>query len=737
MRLLGNLADIIIRSYIPFLANIGVLSLLAWVVSVRSREVTLGFRAPRFKIGVIIGVSFGATAALLMNIPIEIEPGIFGDGRAVPILLSGIFGGPVAAILAGGLAAAMRYYLGGGGMYSGLIYIAIFAAAGIVTFWFCNRRTGRLPSLPNTLLITVIATGASTLSVLTFSPESRLPILLQLWPQLLAANLIGVAILGGMLHREYSRRTAEVEMERQRERADSAARAKSRFLTAMSHEIRTPLNAILGIHQILAQGNLPEEARERVKTAQDAGQFLLALINQILDFAKIEAGAHTVRAEPFSVTAMMNALQSIFHYQAGTKGIALRVAYDGDDNDVIVADRNLLQQVLFNLIGNAIKFTNEGSVQVRAYLHAADAELCDLRVEVQDTGPGISKEDRSRIFGEFEQTSAGESRGGTGLGLAISKKITGTIGAQLTLESEVGVGSCFALALRAPKGKLKEQSMVTDNTRSIPATVLLVEDNAINQEIAKAMLMQDGHVVHAVSDGQEALEFVSAAAELPDIVFMDIQMPILDGVEATRRIRKIHSASALPIIALSANAFSEQQAEYLAAGMNAAISKPIQQQELRACIRRFASTHRPENNSTPESAVCSDGGMSGTMINPAVLEPMITVMGPEKLGNLVQVLKTASASQLALLKENENDSDILSTASHDLKGMYANFGLVRAAKAAENLTLTDSEPTGRSRVDLLAEEAERSFVELEALIDGRGVHRPAMNGSLSEAGLPT
>ncbi|MEQ8832315.1 MAG: response regulator [Alphaproteobacteria bacterium] len=708
----GGLSDILIRSYIPFLANIGVLALLAWAVSIYGRELSGNVRGTRFWFSLLIGVGFGATAALLMNIPIEFEPGIFGDARAVPVLLSGIFGGPVAALVSGAIAGGMRILLGGGGMLSGLIYIATFTAFSILTFWAYNLRSNKLPGLVDMLLIATVATGVSSIGILTFNPASRLPILLQLWPLLLAANIFGIALLGGMLGREYARRLAEQETERQRRRADSAAEAKSKFLAAMSHEIRTPLNAILGIHQILERADLSRDVKEKIKTAQDSGQFLLALINQILDFAKIDAGSLPVNPAPFSVQVMLNALQSIFFYQAGAKGIELEVSYEGAGNDVIVADRNLVQQILFNLIGNAIKFTQYGTVSVRATLREDSPGTCRLQIDVTDTGPGISEADQSRIFEEFEQTETGVMGGGTGLGLAICKRIADTIGASLSVNSRPGKGATFGMVLDAPQGELDDVSPGPDTAPMRPVAVLVVEDNMINQEIARTMLEQDGHIVEVASNGREAVDLLSGQGDLPDLVFMDIQMPEMDGVEATKAIRRIHDAEALPIIALSANAFSDQQAEYLDAGMNGAISKPVQMEELRTCIKRFAGK-RDAGGNLPMNTEAADN-TALPLVDRSVLDPVVAVVSPEKLEDLVRKLGTRSAAQLSRLQEIENDPALVGAISHELKGMYANFGLARAAKAAEMLTAVPAgnEPA-HPATDELFREVELSFLELE------------------------
>lgn len=717
---MGDLTDIVIRSYIPFLANIGVLALLAWIVSIYGQELVRNTRNPRPRFALLIGGTFGGAAALLMNVPIEVEPGIFGDGRAVPIFLSGILGGPLAALVAGGIGVGMRIFLGGGGMLSGVIYIALFAVASILTFWIFNRRLGRLPSLPHALLIAAITTGVSSSAVLTFNPEARLAILTELWPLLLIANLIGIALLGGMLGREYARRMAEAQTRRERERADRAAQAKAKFLAAMSHEIRTPLNAILGVHQILSRGNLSDDAKEKIKTAQNSGQFLLALINQILDFAKIDAGSLPVKPAPFSVAEMMNAQQSIFHYQANAKGIDLTVSCDDADDSVVVADRNLVQQILFNLIGNAIKFTTQGRVQVRAHVTEDEPGTSSVSISVMDTGPGIPKDDQARIFEEFEQTETGVQRGGTGLGLAICKRIADTIGAQLSVQSEPGQGSTFTLSMKAPRGALKDCSPAPDAPSSVKSvTALVVEDNMINQEIAKTMLEQDGHTVLIASDGQEALNRLSGDEELPDIVFMDIQMPVMDGVEATEAIRRIHDPESLPIVALSANAFAEQQAEYLEIGMNAAISKPVQLADLRAVIQRFCRA-RPADKELPGAAVNEgEADLTDPVIDTAVLDPLISIMDSQKLTELTDSLKSRSAAQIARLRNVENDPELVGIISHDLKGMYSNFGLVRAARAAERIKDAPPQGDAGAAADELAREVERSISELDDLLVAR------------------
>ncbi|WP_193173731.1 ATP-binding protein [Nisaea nitritireducens] len=392
-----------------------------------------------------------------------------------------------------------------------------------------------------------------------------------------------------------------------RQNAETASEAKSRFLTSMSHEIRTPLNGILGMLQLIDKKAVAPDIAQKLSIAKESGLFLLTLINQVLDFARIEAGRITISKERFSLPAMMNAMESMFRIRAEMKGLGFRGSVIDESETFLYGDFDHIRQILFNLIGNAIKFTETGSVDLVARSQMlGDGKTCRISFEVSDTGPGIAIDDIDDIFEEFTQTDVGiRHGGGTGLGLNISKRIADAIGARLTVESEVGAGTTFRLSVDTEIARNQQVIDEIVKDADIPhLRVLVAEDNDINQMITQAMLERDGHAVTIAQDGEIALNLVRNAPEAYDVILMDVQMPNMDGVQATVSIRQFaRNPEKLPIIGLTANAFQDQKDEYLSAGMQFVLTKPLEIADLRTALGRFTLHSHPERQTaiTPPS----------------------------------------------------------------------------------------------------------------------------------------
>ena len=377
-----------------------------------------------------------------------------------------------------------------------------------------------------------------------------------------------------------SMRKAMMEAEEQRRRAEEESQSKSTFLATISHEIRTPLNAVTSAANLLKETDLTPRQEEYVSILLNGGEVLLGLINQVLDMSKIEAGKMTLDIADVEVKDLAQKLSSLWIAPAQARGLYLAVEVDPALPPVIRADGLRLSQVLFNLVSNAVKFTEKGGVRIRIGLDEAAADGRRLIFQVSDTGPGIRPEDQDRLFLSFEQAEAGTTRrfGGTGLGLAIAKNLAGLMGGELTLDSRVGEGARFSLRLPltaadapapAPAAPL---SAALDETT--PLRLLLAEDHEVNRRLLSFLLEPLGVSLVVAVDGQEAVQ--AAARECFDVILMDYQMPVLSGLDATKAIRKGRGVNAAtPIIALTANAFQEQRAEWLAAGADAFLTKPV------------------------------------------------------------------------------------------------------------------------------------------------------------------
>ncbi len=382
----------------------------------------------------------------------------------------------------------------------------------------------------------------------------------------------------------------EAELARARQAAEEAASAKARFLATMSHEIRTPMNAVIGMAELLREGPLAPDQMHAVDTIVDAGRALLAIINDILDLARLQSGNPVIRAETFSISACVNGVIDLMGPLARAKGIAL-TADLSDDTPPLIGDDGRLRQILVNLVGNAIKFTPSGSVRVVLGLGRTD-DLAQVEIAVIDTGIGIAGDRLEHVFDSFTQADGEITRrfGGTGLGLTISRLLAREMGGDITARSSPGAGSEFRLTLTLTVAKPDDArpTLAAAPPPVMPTAglrILVAEDNATNRLIVSRMLSTTQAEIAFAEDGRAA---VSRALDwLPDVIFMDISMPELDGIEATRRIRAAERSGDRPrahIVALTANAFDEDRQACIAAGFDAFLTKPLNKADLLGCL---------------------------------------------------------------------------------------------------------------------------------------------------------
>ena len=397
---------------------------------------------------------------------------------------------------------------------------------------------------------------------------------------------------GGVVSVYHDVTAAERKLAQAKANAEAANQAKSQFLATMSHEIRTPLNAVLGLNELMLHSPLDSQQRRHAELIGSSGRLLLALINDILDVSRIEAGHMQLTSAPFSVRMAAEGVVALMRERAVAKGLALRLEFTPNEDALIQGDAIRIQQILFNLVGNAIKFTDQGTVQVSVTVEPGAGRALTLHLAVSDTGIGIPESAMPTLFDRFTQADSTTMRryGGSGLGLAITREIVQMMGGTIATTSTPGLGSRFTISI---------PSRFVDRSEVVPAAaesgaaeaarpalrILVAEDNDVNQILINAVLTRMGHVVHLVANGQLAVEAVRRGDY--DLVLMDLQMPGMDGMEATQAIRALGDLRAsVPIIAMTANAFEEDRHACLAAGMDDYVAKPIDVEHLARAIAR-------------------------------------------------------------------------------------------------------------------------------------------------------
>lgn len=499
-----------------------------------------------------------------------------------------------------------------------------------------------------------------------------------------------------------SLRLAKQAMARARDEAESANKAKSYFLATMSHEIRTPLNAVINLSELLAETRLDEHQHRLLNGICSGGQALLQLVNDVLDFSKIEAGKLEFAPEPFHLGSLLDGVRDLYGKQAIEKGLFFEFKLDPLLPDVVETDPARLRQILHNLLSNAVKFTDRGFIRVTISPDSATADAQQLRFVVEDSGIGIAEEHQAGLFQEFHQLDSGLNRrfGGTGLGLAIVARLVDGMKGSLGVTSSLGEGSRFWFILPVQTTRL----LATPN--AVPAAspggdILLVEDSPTNQMVACALLEKLGYRVTVAESGPAAIAALQKC--MFDLVLMDISMPGMDGMEATRRIRQLGADYAqLPIVAMTAHALAQDRASCLAAGMNDYLSKPLQRERLQEIVGRWITPATPTVIHKPEPSPVSS---SYPVLELSTLDGLQRETTPQVLLQVVELFIQEVQEQGRALSAAGSDMDLLAAIlpAHAIKSSSGALGAMALYHVASSLEMACREANQELAAPLLQE----------------------------------
>ncbi len=478
---------------------------------------------------------------------------------------------------------------------------------------------------------------------------------------------------------EQSRRQS-LELMEAREAALEASRHKSEFLANMSHEIRTPLNAVVGMAELILDTKLNRQQLDFAKGIQSASTTLLALISDILDFSKIEADKLDLESADFDLSRLLESTQEMFVYLAAQKNLKLKVELDSETPPYVRGDSNRLRQILVNLVGNAIKFTREGEVAIYLSGRPQTSGKVRIDVEVADTGIGLTDAQREPIFESFSQADTSTSRrfGGSGLGLSICRRLVTLMGGEINVESQFGKGSSFAffVLLDAASTLVKPETKKRASAKRPLLKVLVAEDNPMNQKVVRLILEKLQCEVDIAVGGAEAIQ--AAAKKTYDIIFLDCQMPGVDGYEAVRRIREAEAGKqGTPVVALTAHAMASDREKCLAAGMDDYLSKPISLEEMGRTLEKWSSGRKVAEAPTRVATAAPEAAESETLDRSALFSLRLLQDGSEDfVTDLIRTFKETTPKSLDRLAEAivEKDGTVISDEAHRLKSGCASLG---------------------------------------------------------------
>lgn len=636
---------------------------------------------------VCIGLVFGFFACMGMLMPVHIMDGILLDCRVPIITMAGIFLGPLGAAVAAMPPALLRIDIGGAGVYAGLASMAIALLIGGLSRYYIQSCDNGIIRHRHIFFTALIVAPISLFSFLLLPMKLNSDMMTNTIIYTAGLNFFASLILGYMLTMEHQRQMMIAELSALKEKAEGIIESKSLFMARMSHELRTPMNSIIGFSDLLRSTPLNDQQRYFLQQIKTAGRTMTQLINDILDFSKTEVGKISLERTPFNLAKMIESCGSLIEPEAQKKGLYLQIGIDPLCPEWVVADELRLRQVLMNLLSNAVKFTEAGGVSLNVTADKKAHDQYDISFTVKDTGIGIPENRQPLIFNAFEQADPTLTRkhGGSGLGLSIACHLINLMQGTITLSSEPGRGASFkvTLPLSRADGQIDPDEAVFErNDNNEAKKILIVEDIAMNRDLILAMLTKLGYQCMTAQNGEDAVTIVKKHSF--DLIFMDLQMPVMNGYDATRNIRQNLAGTGRQtiIVALTAHALPEEIAKCFEAGMDDFLTKPVEFLELSAKLDELLEgTTDSWDIPTRDSSTYENA----PLLVESELKNFLNFVGHTRLQEAYVDFVNDNAARLMMIRTKDGKDDIIRITLHNMTSTSGNLGMKKLSLYAQHL----------------------------------------------------
>lgn len=665
--------------------NYAVLTLLYIVLTALCNRTDRIHTHPPYR--ALTGLLFGLFACTAIMAPAIVTEGVIIDSRLAIISFAGIFFGPVAALLATIPPVLMRLAIGGDGMATGIAAMLVVMAGGGVLGHYIHKYKKGFVHLRWIIVYTCVIFPVCAMSAVLLPDTVAAKLFTEGAVYIVLINFVGAWSLGYMLCQDQSRRMMVHDIVRLHEETEKAVAAKTLFMARMSHELRTPINAIIGFGDLLRSTPLNDEQLYYLDQIKTAGRTMTALVSDILDFSKIGSGKLSLDIDSFNLVKLVESCGTLITPEAMKKNLGVSVIIDPLCPEWVSGDELRIRQILMNLLGNAVKFTNKGGITLRCAVSSREGSQYEIAFFVEDTGIGIAADKLNSIFKAFEQvdSSITRERGGAGLGLSIACELVKMMGGRIDLTSAPNAGTTFLihLSLLAAAPVMSPVARHETPLAQHAQKILLVEDIAMNQQMVHGMLAKLGYHCDIAANGVEALKKLQENNY--DLTLMDIQMPFLNGYDTAIKIRQGLSIDneTMPIVALTAHALPEEIAKCFESGMDDFMTKPIEFLELAAKINEWLGDGR--GDSWPRIPHEDISYENAPLIAEGELKTFMNFVGKERLHEAYNDFRDDWETLLCAIKTKAEDGKTTRSTLHNIAAISGNLGMKKLSLYAQQL----------------------------------------------------